>query len=56
MYLLLLMGTMISIYAPFQGEKNVSYFYVRTRFGWEVDEYSNYNTFQQIVSTIGMIF
>ncbi|XP_059080926.1 proton-coupled folate transporter-like isoform X1 [Tigriopus californicus] len=55
MYLLLLMGTMISIYAPFQGEKNVSYFYVRTRFGWEVDEYSNYNTFQQIVSTIGQV-
>ena len=37
---------------PFFGEMNISYLYVRTRYEWQVDEYSNYYS---IVSTAGLV-
>ena len=51
-YLLILITMMIFIVVPFFGEMNISYLYVRTRYGWEVEEYSQ---FYSIVSTAGII-
>ena len=38
---------------PFFGEGTISYLYVRTRFGWEVDEYSNYRVADSVTSIVG---
>ena len=38
---------------PFFGEGTISYLYVRTRFGWEVDEYSNYRIADSVTSIAG---
>ena len=51
-YLWALMVVMIFIVVPFFCEMNISYLYVRTRYEWQVDEYSNYYS---IVSTAGLV-
>ena len=52
MYLYLLMTMMILQIVPFFGEFTIAFLYVRKRFGWEVDEYSQYSS---IVSAIGIV-
>jgi hypothetical protein len=51
-YLLVLMTAMVFIIVPFFGEGNISYLYVRTRYDWNVKEYSEYNS---IVSAAGIV-
>jgi hypothetical protein len=46
------MTMMILQIVPFFGEFTIAYIYVRKRFGWEVDEYSQYSS---IVSAIGIV-
>jgi hypothetical protein len=50
-YLFLLIIMMVIQIIPFYGEFTIAFLYVRTRFGWEVDEYSQYSS---IVSAIGI--
>ena len=52
LYLLLLIAIMVSNYVSFFGERNVRYLYVRKRYGWQVTEYSLFNTFQSSLSLI----
>lgn len=52
LYVWLMMFTICMILSPFIGIGAVEYLYVRTRYGWEVDEYS---IFQSYDSTIGII-
>lgn len=47
------MTAMMFAGAPFNGEMTVVYNYVRSRYGWDAVEYSNYSTFKSIVSVIG---
>jgi hypothetical protein len=51
-YLFILMIMMVIQIIPFYGEATIAFLYVRTRFGWEVDEYSQYSS---IVSSIGIV-
>ena len=51
-YLFLLIIMMVIQIIPFYGEFTIAFLYVRTRFGWEVDEYSQYSS---IVSAIGIV-
>jgi hypothetical protein len=46
------MTTMVFVIVPFFGESNISYLYVRTRYGWEVEEFSN---FFSITSAAGIL-
>jgi len=46
------MTMMILKIVPFFGEFTIAFLYVRKRFGWEVDEYSQYSS---IVSAIGIV-
>ena len=48
-----LMTAMMFAGAPFNGEMTVVYNYVRSRYGWDAVDYSNYSTFKSIVSIIG---
>ena len=43
---------MVFIIVPFFGEGNISYLYVRTRYDWQVKEYSQFNS---ITSTAGIV-
>ena len=56
MYLLLLIVIFVTEVGPFQGEANIRYLYVRTRYGWEVEEFSNYNTFNAGLTLIGKLY
>ena len=47
------MTAMMFAGAPFNGEMTVVYNYVRSRYGWDAVEYSNYSTFKSVVSIIG---
>ena len=40
-------------YAPYAGEHTIAYNYVRTRYGWEVEEYSTYKSIAEAMSIIG---
>jgi hypothetical protein len=51
-YLFILMLIMILQIIPFFGEFTIAFLYVRTRFGWEVAEYSQYSS---IVSSVGIV-
>ena len=51
-YLFILMAMMVLQIVPFFGEFTIAFLYVRTRFKWEVDEYSRYSS---IVSAIGIV-
>ena len=46
------MAMMVLQIVPFIGEGTVAFLYVRTRFGWEVEEFSQYSS---IVSAIGIV-
>ncbi len=54
-YLLILFAIMLVNFAPFYGEIGINYNYVRTRFGWEVDEYSTYNSIVDATSLLGKL-
>ena len=47
------MTAMMFAGAPFNGEMTVVYNYVRSRYGWDAVDYSNYSTFKSVVSIIG---
>ena len=55
-YIVLLCLIMITVNAPFSGEGALSYLYVRTRYGWEVDETSRYGSFDATINVIGETF
>merc|ERR1711892_1050079 len=52
-YLILYSLVILTAYISFAGEHTVAYNYVRTRYGWEVSEYSDYSTITHIVDTVG---
>ena len=52
-YILLLMMIVIFSFLPFFGEFTVSYSYTYLRYGWEVDENSDYSTINSIVDILG---
>ncbi len=39
----------------FHGENSIAYFYVRTRYGWDQTEYSNYLSITTIVAIVGKV-
>jgi hypothetical protein len=51
-YLFILMAIMVLQIIPFYGEFTIAFLYVRKRFQWEVEEYSQYSS---IVSAIGIV-
>ena len=53
LYILLSMLIFLLIIAPIYGEVSIRYLYVRTRYGWEVTEYSTYTTFDSALSIVG---
>ena len=53
LYILLLCGTMVFVNMPFGGEGGLSYNYVRIRYDWEVDQYSNYQSFDYALNVVG---
>ena len=55
LYLNMSMVIFIMVITPIFGELNIRYLYVRTRYGWEVDEYSRYTTFDSSLSIIGKV-
>ena len=54
LFLLLTMSTFLWVVMPWFGEVAVAYFYVQTRYGWKVAEYSQYVTVTSIISLIGI--
>jgi len=52
-YLITYTMVMLTYYLPFFGEGAVSYNYVRTRFHWGVDEYSNYRSICSVIDLVG---
>ena len=53
LYIWLMMMTICLIISPFIGLGAVEYIYVRTRYGWEVDEYSTYQSYDSTIGIIG---
>ena len=53
-YLLVLIAVTVFHYVPFYGEWVNYYNYVRTRYGWEVEEYSFYKTVDSLTSLAGI--
>lgn len=53
LYLFLVMIAIAMIISPFSGEGQVQYLFVRTKFGWGVDEFSNYRSFDSAMGIIG---
>ena len=56
MYLLLAIVIYLFIISPIYGELTIRYLYVRTRYGWEVAEYSKYTTFESSLIIIGTLY
>jgi len=54
-YLILYTLIIFAGHLSFEGERSVSYNYVRTRYGWEVDEYSDYSTVTHIIDSAGQV-
>ena len=52
-YLLLYTAVMLTIFLPFFGEHIVSYNYVRTRFSWDMVDYSDYRSICSIIDLVG---
>ena len=52
-YLILYIGIIFAGHLSFEGESSVAYNYVRTRYGWEVNEYSDFSTITHIIDTVG---
>ena len=53
-YLFLLVVAIAFEIAPFVGRGQVEYLYVRSRFGWEVDEYSLYSSVDSAIGICGI--
>ncbi|XP_023027518.1 probable peptidoglycan muropeptide transporter SLC46 isoform X1 [Leptinotarsa decemlineata] len=51
---LLVLSTVLS--GPITGENNVTYYYVRYKFGWDTEQSSMFLTFRYITQTLGIIF
>ena len=52
-YILIFMLMMAMNIMPFIGESSIAYNYVRTRYEWEVDEYSTYSSIVSASSLVG---
>ncbi|KAG5889734.1 hypothetical protein JTB14_010208 [Gonioctena quinquepunctata] len=52
----LLLIVVIVVSGPLNGEMNVSYYYVRYKFGWNSIDYSMFATFQFVAHTMGTMF
>ena len=52
-YILIFIALSVFHYVPFYGESTISYLYVRTRYGWDVNEYSNYRIADSVTSIAG---
>ncbi len=52
-YMLLFLVVLSICKAQFEGELSTAYYYVRTRYQWEVIEYSNYLSITAYASIIG---
>ena len=44
---------MMSYYLPFFGEMAIGYNYVRTRYKWSLEDYSNYKSICSIIDLVG---
>ena len=55
LYLILLAISIAFELAPFAGKGQIEYLYVRTRFGWQVDEFSTFSTVDSIIVIAGEI-
>ncbi len=54
-YILILLAIDVIAQMPAYGEFSVAYNYVRTRYGWEVEEYSTYLSITSASSLLGII-
>ena len=54
-YLLIFMAMTALTITPAIGEGAVAYYYVRTRYSWDVEEYSAYNSIMSTCSIVGML-
>jgi len=52
-YLWMYLTMLISLFLPLFGEMVVGYNYVRTLYQWEVVEYSQYKSFQELLEVVG---
>ena len=52
-YIMLFFLITIFTIMPFFGEFSIAYNYVRTRYEWEVDEYSTYSSITSATSIVG---
>ena len=52
-YILTYTAVYLTIFLPFFGEGAVSYNYVRTRFNWDMVDYSNYDSICSIIDLVG---
>ena len=53
MYLWIYLIVLLAVILPLFGEMTIGYIYVRTRYDWEVKEYSDYRTIIEIVDLVG---
>ena len=53
MYLWIYLIVLLSVILPFFGEMTIGFNYVRTRYSWGVDEYSDYRTVTEIIDIVG---
>ena len=53
LYLGLTVTLFIVVVIPFLGEQSIKYLYVRTRYGWDVDEYSMYSSIDVGLAAVG---
>ena len=52
-YLWVYLAVMITCVLPFFGEMTIGYNYVRTRYNWEVQDYSNFRSITEIIDIAG---
>ena len=52
-YLITYTAVMLSFYLPFFGESAIGYNYCRTRYKWELEEYSDYKSICSIMDLVG---
>ena len=52
-YLWIYLLVMLNVILPWYGEEVIGYNYVRTRYNWEVQDYSNYRTVSEIIDIVG---
>ena len=52
-YILILMAITLFTILPFAAEHSIAYNYVRTRYEWQVEEYSTYRSIVSAASIVG---